>query len=45
LRKKKEEQAPEDLIPIGDSVKLLDERYPHLRGIRWNSKDDEEEEE
>lgn len=42
--KKREEKALEDLIPISESVKLLDEKYPWLRNIRWNAREDEEEE-
>ena len=31
------------MIPIRDSVKMLDDEFPHLRDIRWNDKTDEEE--
>lgn len=34
-----------DLIPIADSVRLLDEKYEHLRNIAWNQHQDEEEKE
>ena len=39
------QQDADDLIPIGVSVKLLDEQYPHLRHIKWNDSSDEEEKE
>lgn len=41
--KKEEQKKLEELIPISESVKLLDEKYPHLRGIKWNDKSDEKE--
>lgn len=34
----------ETKIPIRVSVEQLDEQFPHLRGIQWNAKDDEKEE-
>ncbi len=40
---KKIEKEIAELIPISDSVKLIDEQFPHLIGIRWNSREDEEE--
>lgn len=33
-----------DLIPISESVRILDETYPHLRSIKWNESSDEEDE-
>jgi hypothetical protein len=35
-------QDVDDLIPISESVRILDEKYEHLRNISWNSRDDEE---
>ena len=39
---KKIDQDVADLIPISESVKLLDEQYPWLANLKWNSKEDEE---
>ena len=38
------QQDADDLIPISESVRILDEKYEHLRNISWNSRDDEDEE-
>jgi hypothetical protein len=40
---KKLDQKILDLIPISESVKILEEQFPHLRDIKWNSKEDEDE--
>ena len=38
------QQDADNLIPISESVRILDEKYEHLRNISWNSRDDEVEE-
>lgn len=38
------QQDADNLIPISESVRILDERYEHLRNLVWNSRDDDEDE-
>jgi len=38
------QQDADGLIPISDSVRILDEKYPHLKDLIWNSRDDEDDE-
>ena len=42
---KKIDQQVNDLIPISESVRILEEQFPWLAGLKWNSKSDDENEE
>ena len=41
---KKIDQQVNDLIPISESVRILEEQFPWLAGLKWNSKSDDENE-